>query len=39
VPSGSALSKYAYLITHSLTMLVPAVVYLAMNILGFESLK
>ncbi|EOD28205.1 hypothetical protein EMIHUDRAFT_456989 [Emiliania huxleyi CCMP1516] len=39
VPSGSALSKYAYLITHSLTMLVPAVVYLAMNILGFVSLK
>jgi hypothetical protein len=33
------LSKYSYLIQNSLTMLVPAAIYLAMNILGFLSLQ
>jgi UDP-sugar transporter A1/2/3 len=33
------MSKYGYLIQNSLTMLVPAAIYLAMNILGFLSLK
>lgn len=39
VPEGSMMSKYSYLIQNSLTMLVPAAIYLAMNILGFLSLK
>merc|ERR1719353_813471 len=38
VPSGSALSKYVFLIAHSWKMMVPAVVYLVMNILGFVAL-
>jgi len=33
------MSKYGFLIKNSLTMLVPAGIYLAMNILGFLSLK
>ena len=35
VPSGSATSKYCFLLRHSQKMMVPAVVYLVMNILGF----
>merc|ERR1719460_1090554 len=38
VPSGTALSKFAYLIAHSWKMMVPAVIYLVMNILGFVAL-
>jgi UDP-sugar transporter A1/2/3 len=38
VPAGSALSKYGYLIAHSWKMMVPAVIYLVMNILGFVAL-
>jgi uncharacterized membrane protein len=38
VPSGSAFSKYIFLISHSWKMLVPAVIYLIMNILGFLAL-
>ena len=38
VPEGSALSKFGYLIGHSWKMLVPAVIYLVMNILGFLAL-
>jgi len=38
VPSGSAVSKYFYLLRHSQKMMVPAVVYLVMNILGFVAL-
>lgn len=39
VPSGSAVSKYIFLVKNSLTMLPPAAIYLAMNILGFLSLQ
>ena len=38
MPSGSALAKYVYLIAHSWKMMVPAVIYLVMNILGFVAL-
>merc|ERR1719460_498300 len=38
VPSGTAISKYMYLIAHSWKMMVPAVIYLVMNILGFVAL-
>ena len=38
VPAGSAVSKYIYLIAHSWKMMVPAVIYLVMNILGFVAL-
>ena len=38
VPSGSAMSKYFWLIGHSWKMMVPACVYLVMNILGFVAL-
>jgi len=38
VPSGSAMSKYIFLIAHSWKMLVPAAIYLVMNILGFVAL-
>jgi len=38
VPSGSAISKYLFLISHSWKMMVPAIVYLVMNILGFVAL-
>ena len=38
VPNGSACSKYIYLAQNSLTMLVPAALYLVMNILGFVAL-
>lgn len=38
VPSGSALSKYVFLIRRSQKMMVPAVIYLVMNILGFVAL-
>ena len=38
VPSGSAISKYCFLIAHSWKMMVPAVIYLVMNILGFVAL-
>ena len=38
VPTGSALSKYVYLIRRSQKMMVPAVIYLIMNILGFVAL-
>ena len=38
VPSGSAGSKYFFLLRHSQKMMVPAVVYLVMNILGFVAL-
>lgn len=38
VPEGTALSKYLFLIGHSWKMLVPAVIYLVMNILGFVAL-
>ena len=39
VPAGSPMSKYIFLIRNSLTMLVPAAIYLAMNILGFMALQ
>jgi len=38
VPDGSALSKYVFLIVHSWKMMVPAFIYLVMNILGFVAL-
>jgi hypothetical protein len=38
VPSGSAGSKYFFLLRHSQKMMVPAIVYLVMNILGFVAL-
>ena len=38
MPAGSCVSKYAWLICHSWKMLVPAVIYLVMNILGFVAL-
>ena len=38
VPSGSPLSKYAHLLRRSLKMAVPAVIYLAMNLLSFVAL-
>merc|ERR1719506_3150192 len=38
VPAGSAVSKYFFLIAHSWKMMVPAVIYLVMNILGFVAL-
>jgi len=38
VPEGPTAFKFLYLIQHSLTMLVPAALYLAMNILGFVAL-
>ena len=38
VPEGSALSKYVFLIVHSWKMMVPAIIYLVMNILGFVAL-
>ena len=38
VPDGSAMSKYVYLIGHSWKMMVPAVIYLVMNTLGFVAL-
>ena len=38
VPAGSAGSKFFYLIAHSWKMMVPAVIYLVMNILGFVAL-
>ena len=38
VPSGSALSKYWFLLRTSQKMAVPAVIYLVMNILGFLAL-
>ena len=39
VPSGSARYKYYFLLRHSQKMMVPAVVYLVMNILGFVVKK
>uniref|UniRef100_A0A7S2JMY7 UDP-galactose transporter n=1 Tax=Haptolina brevifila TaxID=156173 RepID=A0A7S2JMY7_9EUKA len=39
VPAGSALSKFSFLIAHSWKMMVPAVIYLIMNILGFLALS
>lgn len=39
VPDGTALSKFSFLIGHSWKMLVPAVTYLVMNILGFLALQ
>lgn len=38
VPSGTALSKYIFLIRHGLVMAVPAIIYLVMNFLGFIAL-
>ena len=38
VPPGAALSKYAHLLRRSLKMAVPAVIYLAMNMLSFVAL-
>ena len=38
VPSGGAISKYVWLIAHSWKMMVPAAIYLVMNILGFVAL-
>ena len=38
MPAGSAGSKFFYLIAHSWKMMVPAVIYLVMNILGFVAL-
>jgi len=38
VPEGGACSKYTFLIRHSQKMVVPAVIYLVMNILGFVAL-
>lgn len=38
VPAGGACSKFCYLISHSWKMMVPAVIYLVMNILGFMAL-
>ena len=38
VPSGSPLSKYAHLLRRSLKMAVPAIIYLAMNLLSFVAL-
>ena len=38
VPSGSALSKFVFLLRRSQKMMVPAVIYLVMNILGFVAL-
>jgi len=39
VPSGSAISKFIFLISHSWKMMVPAAIYLIMNILGFVALQ
>lgn len=38
VPDGTLFSKCCFLVTHSWKMLVPAVIYLVMNILGFVAL-
>jgi len=38
VPEGTAISKYLFLVSHSWKMMVPAVIYLVMNILGFVAL-
>lgn len=38
VPVGSSGSKYVFLIRHSQKMMVPSVIYLVMNILGFVAL-
>lgn len=38
VPTGSALSKYAHLLSRSGKMSVPAIIYLVMNLLGFLAL-
>jgi len=38
VPAGSACSKYVHLLAHSAKMVVPAVIYLAMNVLSFFAL-
>ena len=38
VPFGSPLSKYAHLLRRSLKMAVPAIIYLAMNLLSFVAL-
>merc|ERR1719382_502294 len=38
VPRGSPLAMYAHLMRRSLKMAVPAVIYLAMNILSFVAL-
>jgi len=38
VPSGPPLSKYAHLLRRSLKMAVPAIIYLAMNLLSFVAL-
>uniref|UniRef100_A0A7S0IMW4 EamA domain-containing protein n=1 Tax=Calcidiscus leptoporus TaxID=127549 RepID=A0A7S0IMW4_9EUKA len=38
VPSGTAFSKYIFLIRHGLVMAVPAIIYLVMNFLGFIAL-
>jgi|EP00900_Chrysochromulina_parva_P028145 solute carrier family 35 (UDP-sugar transporter), member A1/2/3 len=39
VPSGTFVSKFSFLIAHSWKMIVPAVTYLVMNILGFMALQ
>jgi len=39
VPEGSPLNKFCFLVAHSWKMLVPAVTYLVMNILGFLALQ
>jgi len=38
VPAGSACSKYAHLLARSAKMVVPAVLYLAMNVLSFYAI-
>lgn len=38
VPAGGPVSKFFFLIAHSWKMMVPAVIYLVMNILGFIAL-
>ena len=38
VPEGTLPSKLVYLLSYSLTMAVPAIIYLVMNLLGFVAL-
>ena len=39
VPPGSPLAKYAFLLRNGAKMMVPAAIYLVMNILGFVALE
>jgi len=39
VPDGGVIGKFSFLITHSWKMLIPAVTYLVMNMLGFVALQ